>query len=136
AEVADVVGEHGRVFADAGQERGIQFRQPLQAEEIQAGNGCDAVVVNRIAFGVGDGKIDPAEIDAVAGGPDHRGDAFRGEIEPLQRCGDAKRVGNGCPRAGFFGQVQAAPFYIFVHDVEEGDEGEVAVGEALGKAGC
>ncbi len=82
------------------------------------------------------GTIDPAEIDAVAGGPDHRSDAFRSEVEPLQRCGDAGRVGKGCSRAGFFGQLQAAAFYILVHDIEEGGEGEVAVGEAIGKAGC
>ena len=131
-----MVGEHGRIFADAGQEGGIQFRQPLQAEEIQAGNSRDSVVVDRVAFGIDDGKIDPAEIDAVAGGPDHRGDAFRSEVEPLQGRGDAGRVGKGCPRAGLFGQLQAAAFYILINDIEEGDEGEVAVGEAIGKAGC
>ena len=46
---ANMIGEHGRIVADAGQEGGIHFRQPLQAEEIQAGHLGDAVAVNRFA---------------------------------------------------------------------------------------
>src|SRR4051794_19579392 len=43
----DVVGEHGGVVADARQERGFQRRQPLQAEEIEAGNFADATTMPR-----------------------------------------------------------------------------------------
>ena len=37
---------------------------------------------------------------------------------------------------GSSGSCQAAPFHILVHDIEEGDKGEVAVGKAFGKARC
>src|SRR6478736_9065759 len=67
----NVIGKYHGVVADAGQERGVHLRQPLQAEEIQARHRRDAVAMHRLAFGIGDREIDPAEIDAVAGGPDH-----------------------------------------------------------------
>src|SRR5688572_2270448 len=68
---SDMVGEHGGVVADTRQEGGVHFRQPLQAEEIQPRYAGDAVPVNRFAARIEHGNIDPAEIDAVAGGPDH-----------------------------------------------------------------
>jgi hypothetical protein len=42
-------GEHGGIVADARQEGGIHFRQPLQAEEIQPGDLGDAVAEKRLA---------------------------------------------------------------------------------------
>src|SRR6476660_869177 len=45
----DVPGEVCGVLADAGQERGVHPRQPLQADEVQAWHVGDAVEQNGLA---------------------------------------------------------------------------------------
>src|SRR5438552_7174639 len=103
----DVIGEHGGVVADPGQERGFHFRQPLQAEEIQPGHLADAAAVQRLAVSVQHRNVDPAEIEAVTGGPDHRADAVGADIEASQRFADARRIGQRRPGGRLLRHLEA-----------------------------
>src|SRR5580692_9439789 len=88
----DVVGQYRRVVADAGQERGTHSRQPLQAEEIEPGYFGDAAAVKGLASRIEHGNFNPAEVDAVAGGPDHGRNAGGVEVETPERRSDARRI--------------------------------------------
>src|SRR5437660_11218693 len=127
----DVIGEHGGVVADPGQERGFHFRQPLQAEEIQTGHLGDAVAVTRLPARVQHGNVDPAEIEAVARGPDHRADAVAADVKAPQRFGDARRVWQHRADGGVFRHLQAVLLDMRVHHVEECEIGRLAFGQAL-----
>src|SRR4051812_1623927 len=131
----DMIGEHRGIIADAGEKRGIHLRQPRQAEKIQPGYAGDAVVMEGIAVRILHRYVDPAEIDAVTGGPDHRADTGAVEIEALQGFGNARWIGQPCPYLRLFGQIEAAQFDEAVDDVEEGGEDEVAGHHAFSKAG-
>ena len=68
------------------------------------------------------GNIDPAEIDAVAGGPDHRADAFSAEVEALQAASVTQGgIGQHRTRGGFFRANRGrAASDMGVQHVEEG----------------
>src|SRR4051812_11057440 len=85
APLRDVLGEPVGILPDAGQERGVHPRQPLQADEVEARHVGDAVTVDWLSLGVQDRLVDPAEVAAVARAPDHRADAARAKIETAQR---------------------------------------------------
>src|SRR5260370_29028492 len=57
----DVLGEISGVVADPGQERGTHFRQPLQAEEIQAGHVGDTAAVNQLTACVQHRQVAPPQ---------------------------------------------------------------------------
>src|SRR6266850_5742665 len=88
----NVVGERSGVLAHSGQERRIQLGQPLQAEKIQSGYVGDAMAVNRLAVPIQHRNVDPAEINAVTRGPDHRADAGGGDTKAPEWFGEAERI--------------------------------------------
>src|SRR6185437_3743063 len=111
----DVIGETGGVVADAGQYRRIQSGQPLQAEEIQAGHGGDAVDMKRLAARIQHGNIDPAEVEAITGGPDYRANTGGAEIKPPQRLGETMRVRPHRAGGGVGRHFEAMGFGVGIH---------------------
>src|SRR5436309_1475387 len=91
--------------------------------------------MQRFAAAVQAGNVDPAEIDAVAGGPDHRADVVGVQVEAAQWVADAGRIGQYRAGAGFLRKIQAAAPDVRIDHVEEGGVDEVATGQALGEIG-
>src|SRR4051794_8250923 len=92
-----------------------------------------AAAVHRLAARIQYRDIDPAEIDAVAGGPDHRTDALLAKVETGQRRGDARRVGQHRTGGRVVGQLEAVSFDIRVHHVEEVHIAGIPVRESFGE---
>jgi hypothetical protein len=63
-------GQPVGIIADTDQEGRRELGEPLQAKEIEALDLCGTGLVARAARGIEYRDIDPAEIEAVTGGPD------------------------------------------------------------------
>src|SRR5580704_1503438 len=85
----DAVGETRGVVGDTRQEGRIHFREPWQAEEVDAGQGRDPAFVLRFAAGTQQRKFKPAEIEAVSGRPNQRAEAGAAHIELADRHANA-----------------------------------------------
>src|ERR1700676_5479886 len=88
----DMIGKIGGVLADAGQQGRVQFGQPLQAEEIHSRHVGDAPDMHRLPLRVQYRNVNPAEVEAIAGGPDDRSDAGGAHVKPPQGLWRAKRI--------------------------------------------
>src|SRR6185369_17892864 len=95
---------------------------------------ADAVAMQRVAPGVEYGDVDPAEISAIAGCPDHGVDICGTKVEVADRCGYTRRVRPSGAGRRIIRQAEAFPLHIFVHHVEQERKGGIALRETFGKA--
>ena len=75
--------------------------------------------MDRLAVRIEHGNLDPAEVEAVAGGPDHRTDAVGADIKLPQRFGDAARIRQHRAGGRIFRHVQGVTFDMGIRHVEE-----------------
>ena len=92
-------------------------------------------MVSRYAIGVEHRYVDPVQIEAIAGGPDHAGDPLGAQVDRIQRRSEARRIGQAEARQGIGGLIEAACGDEVVDDPEERRVVGVAIGDVAGEIG-
>src|SRR5262245_1253964 len=68
-------------FPDAEEQPGFQGVHPVEAAEIEAGEGTDPAILDWVAARVPHRQVYPVEVTAKSGGPDDAGDSLGVEVE-------------------------------------------------------
>src|SRR5262245_18730348 len=131
----DLIGEVFRVVPDAPDEARPAPRQPRQAEEVDAGLAGHAALVPWPAVLVEGIDLQPGEVGGIAGRPDDRRDAGRGEVEFGKRAYHA--AWGGAEHAGFrlFGEVESVERDVGVGFIEQREVVRIAGRDVVAQVG-
>jgi len=127
------VRQSSGVVCNARQEGRTHFREPWQAEEVDAGNWSNPAIVLRPARGIQYREIDPAIVELVSSRPDDGAEAGTPHVDLAQRFTDLRRILTSCSGFGVSRNIHAAPRDKSVNPFQKIAVGCIAIVKASAK---